>query len=287
MGTPKNQAKTFDGCGWSIRLLAENMILFTSLSASVFKTDRVFHDHYLERIMKASQILVTTICLLCLALSVNAGFLTSNTIVNPTTIDFSTQPTVEAATGPIQIGTPVGLDIEFSGIPNDMLFTNPESWGLIDNGSWEGGTFLAIEDARPGSMLIAFNSGPVSAVGAFMNYCPSSNCGVGDLEIAVLDQSMGVLETYNVTELADIVTPDAINGGAFRGIDRPNADIYYFEISGVLPVLDDLSFAEVTVGPPPVAPVSVPTLSAWAMMMLIIVLMLVGVRLAGRRNLET
>lgn len=235
--------------------------------------------------MNAFNRAVTVICLLLVTISAQAVFLTSNTIVNPTVIDFDSQPVVEDATGPIQIGTSVGLDIEFSGVPNNELFINPDSWGLVDNGEWSSGmTFLATDSARPGSMIIAFNSGPVSAVGAFMNYCPNGSCAaVGDLVISALDNSMGVLETYNVTDLADIVTPAAINGGAFRGIARPSADIFYFEITTVLPVMDDLTFTGLSVEPPPQsAPATpIPTMSEWALIML---LMLIGFTVIAKRK---
>lgn len=51
-----------------------------------------------------------------------------------------------------------------------------------------------------------------------------------------------VLETYNLSELADIITPSAINGSAFRGVERDNADIAFFQISGgQANAIDDLT----------------------------------------------
>jgi hypothetical protein len=53
---------------------------------------------------------------------------------------------------------------------------------------------------------------------------------------------MNALETYDVTTCADIVTPNGVNAGAFRGIERTSADISYFAITGLAPALDDLTF---------------------------------------------
>lgn len=223
--------------------------------------------------MNSFRTVLAVLSLALMAPSVNAAFLTSNTISNPAVIDFDAQPVVTSETGPIQIGTPVGLDIEWSAEPNDQLFVSPSSWGLVDNGNWGTPmTFLAAEDTRPGAMIFAFNSGPVAEVGAFMNYCPNGSCGAaGDLVISALDDSMAVLETYNVTDLADIVTPGGFNEGAFRGISRPTADIHYFRIDTVIPVVDDLTFSS-----PAVATNPVPSSSPWALFLLVGALGLVG-----------
>ena len=196
------------------------------------------------------------------AASAQASFLTSNTIANPTIIDFSTQATVVDVPGPIQVGTPVGLDIQANGTPNTGLYTNFDGWGLGDNGTWGSGmTYISANDARPGALTFHFISGPVAEVGAFMNYVPGT-----DLFIRAYDASLTLLEEYNVTTLADIVTPSGTNAGGFRGISRSTADISYFEVYGEVPVVDDLTFSAASVTP--LAPTSIPTLSEWSMIIL-------------------
>ena len=170
-----------------------------------------------------------------------AIFLTSDTLAGATVIDFSTQATVSNVSGPIQIGTSAGLDIQVNGDPNSGLYTNFNGFGLGSNGSWGSGmTYIVADHARPGSLIFQFLSGPVSGVGAFMNYAP--NVG-GDLIIRAFDSGLSLLEEYNVTALADISTLNAINGGAFRGIERATTDISFFEVSGFVPVVDDLTFS--------------------------------------------
>ncbi|HBG08245.1 MAG: hypothetical protein A2075_04830 [Geobacteraceae bacterium GWC2_58_44] len=170
--------------------------------------------------------------------SAHATLLTSNSMSGATVTDFSTQPTVSNVTGPLQVGTP-GLNIEATGSPNSGLYTNYDGWGLASNGSWGGGrTYISVNDARPGSLVFQFLSGPVSGVGGFMNQAN----GLTDLIISAFDLSHNLLEQYDVMALTDIVTPGGFNAGAFWGIQRSSADISYFEVFGYVPVLDDLTF---------------------------------------------
>jgi len=173
------------------------------------------------------------------AITSNAGLVTSaGDIPNSTVIDFSTQPTVSNAPGPIQIGDAVGMDVTVDGNPNTGFYTNFDGWGLCDNGSWGSPqTYISANDARPGTIRVAFNDGPVSAVGGFMNHAP---CDSATLTISAYDAGMNLLETYDIT--ADAVTPGGYNAGVFRGISRNAADIAYFEIFGGVPVLDDVTF---------------------------------------------
>lgn len=179
----------------------------------------------------------------------SATLITSNTITNPTTIDFSTQATVSNISGPIQIGGLVGEDVTVSGSPNIGLYTNYDGWGLVSNGTWGSGmTYVSANDARPGSLIFSFNDGPVSAVGGFINHLP--NFG-SDLFISAYDSGMNILETYNITTLADIVTPSGLNQGGFRGIDLGSNSISFFEVTGYVPVLDDFTFSRTTSVPEP------------------------------------
>ena len=183
-------------------------------------------------------------------LAVNAALITSDTITNSTVVDFSTQATVSNVSGPIQIGGLIGEDITVTGNPDSGLYTNFDGWGLLGNGTWgDGMTYISANNARPGDLIFSFNDGPVSAVGGLMNYAVPSDW---DLEISVFDGTMTLLESYNITTLADIVTPGGSNEGGFRGIDRGSSvDISYFVVTGFVPVLDDLTFTRSVSVPEP------------------------------------
>jgi hypothetical protein len=127
-------------------------------------------------------------------------------------------------------------------------------------------------------MIIAFNDGPVATVGGFINHGPNRG---PDLIISALDQSMVVLETYNITNDAPIITPGEINGGGFRGISRVNTDIYYFEVYGEFPVMDYLTFSDIA-AVDSTAPV--PSLSVAFRLLLVLILLLVALPLVYRRK---
>lgn len=189
------------------------------------------------------------------AQNAEAAFITSNTLVSPTTVDFGqfVASPVAFVDGPIQIGGLVGEDIEFTGSPNTGLYAHDGHWGLLDNGTWETGSngYIA-SDNLLAEIIITFNDAPVSGVGAFMNYCPDNAtfCPGSNLIISVYDTSDVLLETYDVTALADIATPGGLNAGAFRGIERTANEIGSFRISGATaPLLDDLAFSRVVPEP--------------------------------------
>lgn len=175
------------------------------------------------------------------AVTSHASLVTSaGEITNQSIIDFDAEPPQVSVPGPIQIGGAVGADVTLDGVPNSGFYINSPSWGLCDNGSWDDTmTYAGANDARPGTMRVAFNDGPVSAVGGFINHAP---CDSPTLVISAYDAGMVLLETYDIT--ADAVTPGGLNAGVFRGISRPVADIAYFEIAGGVPVLDDITFGD-------------------------------------------
>lgn len=163
--------------------------------------------------------------------------------------------------GPVQIGGPVGLDIEWSS-SNVNAVIGDGQYGLVDNGNWTAGrngyTGLNIAD---GSMTFQFNDAPVAGVGGFMNYAAPN---YGSAIIEALDQGGAILESYDILALAPISTPGGTDEGAFRGIVRPQADIYAFRLLNAFDVLDDLTFTNVPTGPPE----PVPTLSTWALILM-------------------
>lgn len=187
---------------------------------------------------------------------------------NATVIDFSEfSGNWLRTSGPVQIGNPVGRNIEWFTTYGDSVIGN-EGYGLSANGSWNSGRqgYTGLNTAS-GAMTFRFNDAPVSGVGGFVNYATP---GYGAAIIEVLDQNGAVLESYDVTALAPISTPGATNAGAFRGIVRPQADIYALRLNNSYDVLDDLTFTSAPAVP-------VPTLSTWAMLLLAGLLGMLGV----------
>jgi hypothetical protein len=142
--------------------------------------------------------------------------------------------------GPTQVGGLVGEDIVWSTTHSGSVIGNG-SYGLGTNGGWESGRsgYTGLNNPPSGDMNFRFNSGPVSSVGGFLNYAPTTGPNV---IIAALDNLGNVLEQYDISVLAPILTPGGINAGAFRGIQRGTADIFGFRVSNSFVVLDDLTF---------------------------------------------
>lgn len=189
--------------------------------------------------------IIAAIYLIAASSLTHAALVTSNSISNPLVIDFQSLGVVSGVSGPIQIGGDVGVDVavEASNGQNE-IYINESSWGLVVNGEWSSPqTYVSTEirDTTEG-ILFSFNDGPVSEVGAFMNYIVGLQPNQ-DLVITALDSNMNILESYNITNTADISTPGGTNQGAFRGIVRPTADIAYFQVAGEGPVVDDLTFS--------------------------------------------
>jgi len=160
--------------------------------------------------------------------------------------------------GPVQIGNPLGRNIEWSSTYSSSVIGDG-GYGLDGNGNWTSARvgYTGV-NTNQGSMTFRFNDAPVSAVGGFVNYAVPAYAAA---LIEALDQNGVVLESYDLNALAPISTPNATDAGAFRGIARASADIYALRVSNGYVVLDDLAFSSVP-------PVPVPTLSAWAMVLL-------------------
>ncbi len=77
------------------------------------------------------------------------------------------------------------------------------------------------------------------SVGGFMTYTP----GGAPIISALAANGVTVLETYDLSVAAPISNP-AVNSGAFRGIQRPSADIRFFQIGG-----SQISMHDITLGP--------------------------------------
>jgi PEP-CTERM motif len=197
--------------------------------------------------------LITTALTACLAGALctgdtHAALISSSASLAPATvIDFQQFTGVALAnTTPVQVGVPVGEDVELFGIGSDT-FVGPINHNLAGNGSWNSTTdpnfrsaYLPVSSAT--AMEFLFNDGPVRGVGAFVNYTP----GYGPVLIEAFDIGGGLLESYDLVTAAPINTaPNSVNDGAFRGILRSTADIASFRYSGPWPVLDNLTFTRV------------------------------------------
>jgi hypothetical protein len=184
----------------------------------------------------------------------NAILLTSNILNDPSVIDFSQFANNQQGNfaGPVQVGDLVSADVTVTGHPfneTDGAYLWNSNWGLLGNGVWNSGRngFAGYHIGAPtGTVMFSFNDSSVSAVGAFINDSPEGD----DFIISAYDAGMNLLESYNIWELAPIITPDTINDGAFRGIAMETSLIKHFGITGYLPVADDLAFTSTPVPEP-------------------------------------
>ncbi len=140
--------------------------------------------------------------------------------------------------GPIQVGTLVSEDVEWSAT-NPASFLGNGGYGLSANGNWDSGR-NGYSGTDAGDATIRFDfAEPVCAVVGFVNYAP----GIGEpFTMTALDGSDGILEIFDISNDAPISTPSATNDGDFRGFVRNTDDIAALELSGEFDVLDDLTF---------------------------------------------
>ncbi|MCC9640945.1 hypothetical protein LOC71_01575 [Rhodopirellula sp. JC740] len=181
------------------------------------------------------------------ALSVESrGALVTNVtdIDDALVIDFSQfAGSLAFTSGPIQIGGPVGENIEYSSTFSSSVIGEPVppgNYGLGSNAFWNNGRqgFVGI-NSDTATIRFDFNDGLVSEVGGFVNYDPGA---ATDFVISAIDSNNTVLESYNISDDAPISTNGFPNDGAFRGISRATQDIAAFSITGAQGVLDNLTF---------------------------------------------
>ena len=146
--------------------------------------------------------------------------------------------------GPVQVGSLAGLDISWSStnsVNQGGAVIGSSAYNLGTNGSWTSDRFGYVAlNAGVGSMTLMFADGPVSQVGAYLNYAPNAGPGV---VIAALDQNGNPLESHDLSVVAPIVTPGGLNAGAFRGIQQAELDIFGFRVSNSGVALDDLQLS--------------------------------------------
>jgi hypothetical protein len=147
---------------------------------------------------------------------------------------------------PVQVGSLVRKDISMEGAGDygNFSYSLGYGWWTPQNGYWRGPVYTTpgvyfTSYTGSGGMIFRFKDGPVQAVGAFVNYDPAMST---QPTIAALDINDQPLESYDLASVAPISTPSAENQGGFRGIVRPQADIYGFSYSKGYLVLTDLTF---------------------------------------------
>ena len=199
--------------------------------------------------MKSSPIMTLILSGLAIVGTCSAALVTdSSGFTSPLVIDFSQYAVCTNAGGPgcappLDVGGLVGQVVNFTataGINGGSAFNG--NFGLLQNGIWDSGRNGYAElNGVTGFLRFDFASGPVSAVGAFMNY---GTPGLGSAVIRVLGAGDTILESYDLSTDAPISTgPGSFDAGAFRGITRGSADIIAVEFLDALITVDDLTFS--------------------------------------------
>jgi hypothetical protein len=174
---------------------------------------------------------------------------------NPAIIDFSQYSSCSfgsvGCSPPLNVGGLISETVTFTGTQGFLGASAYNAFfGLETNGFWDDGRngFIGINNGQGATGVFArftFISGLVSAVGAFENYSP----GVGGSPIIrALGVTGQLLEQYDLSLLAPIVTPGGVNEGAFRGIVRSTNDIAAIEYVDGFQALDNLTFSRSVVG---------------------------------------
>lgn len=188
--------------------------------------------------------IIGLVCFFALHANIARAILVTNpaSLGSSTVIDFSQfSGSFQFTTGPVQIGGVVGSDVTWESTYGSSVIGDG-GYGLGSNGIWNSGrNGYTGTNSDTAAMTYRFLDGPVAGVGGFVNYTVAPD-GPSDAIISVLDSNDVVLESYNISVLAPIVTPFAVNDGAFRGILRNSADIYALRLSDKFSVLDDLTF---------------------------------------------
>jgi hypothetical protein len=145
------------------------------------------------------------------------------------------------ASGGMQVGDEVGEDIWLtSANENSKIGTVPTGdLGFGGNGKWDSGAGSIVSMGSYNPLTFAFNDGPVSAVGGFVNYNPERS---NSLKIVAYDNEGVEIERWDVSEAGPISTPDETNAADFRGIVFDEDKIYSFALIGGQAATKDLWF---------------------------------------------
>jgi hypothetical protein len=121
--------------------------------------------------------------------------------------------------------------------------------GQLTNTGQHG--FVALNSVDPNTfeftgMLTFRFSSPVSQVGAFLNYFspnPGDLPNGPDVFITALAANGSVLESYDLNQLAPVLTAGGTDQEAFRGIARRQNDIAAFQLSNQFVATNEVAFA--------------------------------------------
>lgn len=191
--------------------------------------------------------------LVCLA---NAQLITGTAgLSNLKIINFDNFSYIYNSGQAIDIGGPIQEHITWEGTGGIIGRTDAAFSG---RGYWRSFEFGAITAARIGSnteMRYTFLSGPVSAVGFFMNYTPNFPGTATGIWIEAFSSDHSLLASYNLLTDAPIpVDPNiTLGNGAFRGISFNVNSIYSYSIrsdEGWF-AMDNMTIARVSVSPVP------------------------------------
>ncbi len=161
----------------------------------------------------------------------------TTTVLTTITGTWTSAPSVVA--GGFNIFAPSGSDVWYG----------DSSFGLLDNGSWDGFAWVGGYCYSGACTATVDLGGLYSQVGGFMNYAvsgglPYRGSGGDPIITALASDGVTVLESYNLFTAAPILTPGALNDGAFRGISRSSADIAYLTLSGSYLIAHDITLVE-------------------------------------------
>ena len=186
----------------------------------------------------------------------NATLLTDFMQLTGTTATVDLSPYAGAGkiqtTGPLNLGGSLGFLVEFNSTNSDLSTLGSDDYGLGVNGRWGGLPYVALDfDLFGGdgySMTFRFGKA-FRAAAARVNYAvPDLDdvlAGVvyGDVLMEALADDGSVLESYNLTQDAPVLTPNEVNGGSWRGVVRNSTDLYGLRFSNAGVVLRDLTLA--------------------------------------------
>lgn len=177
-----------------------------------------------------------------------AATVTTNTLVDPSVYDFSSQPMFNYPVGPQNrsIG-PVNMTWNASG-PYDGLLDYQVFINLGLNSAWFGSQYGNLNGVSNGYAAttgkfkwISFTfDQAVSAVGGLVNYSVF-NGRTSQAVMKIYDADDVLLEAFDLPALAPISTGSS-NSGEFRGFVRNKAEIVRFELYGAM-VIDDLTIS--------------------------------------------
>lgn len=229
-------------------------------------------------VMSLARLLTWFVLVLASPFIAESATLTSDTIEDAVVYGFDGGPRLQG-TGPYtrSIGN------------NSFIFTSTNSFSVFDtdglygfssNGQWTQNAISHAGLNAGGDQYMAFTfQTPVQAVGAFMKYAYSETFNTfSDARLRIRDATGTVLETFNLSQSAPILSFGVNNDGAFRGFEREAADIKSFEVVGGYLAIADLTITETEIPEPEPPPPPVP-LPASGILLLVGLLGLAGYRL--------